>query len=195
MPEETAAYTANGEPKYPFTGRIVEAYYTNNELSEIDIIHNYDVPDDGVHTDSQGNPNGGKEGTTIFSVSVNEEDERFLALLQEFSYESIDECTKNRNEGYREQFREAFQDYARRNKIEIVEEVIIKKEVEIEDGPLDLIFEFDSDNEVHKDILFRLKLKMFEQEVVQKSKKKKAKTDIRKSETLGQALKAYCEFL
>ena len=35
MPEETAAYTANGEPKYPFTGRIVEAYYTNNELSEI----------------------------------------------------------------------------------------------------------------------------------------------------------------
>ena len=80
MSEETAAYTAKGEPKYPFVGRIVEAYYTNADLTEIDIIHNYDVPDDGMHT------NGGKEGTTVFSVSVDEKDERFLALLQEFSY-------------------------------------------------------------------------------------------------------------
>ena len=79
--------------------------------------------------------------------------------------------------------------------MEIFEEVLVKKEVEIEDGPLDLIFDYDSENEVHKNILFRLKLKMFEQEVVQKSKKKKAKTDIRKAETLGDALKAYCEFL
>ena len=36
---------------------------------------------------------------------------------------------------------------------------------------------------------------MFEQEVVQKSKKKKAKSDIRKAETLGEALKAYYQFL
>ena len=189
MAKETAAYTANGEPKYPFVGRIVEAYYTNADLTEIDIIHNYDVPDDGVHK------NGGKEGTTVFSVSVDETDERFLALLQEFSYESLDECTRNRNEAFREQFRQAFQDYARRNQVEIFEEVIVKKEVEIEDGPLDLIFDYDSENEVHKDILFRLKLKMFEQKVIQTSKKKKAKTDIRKAETLGEALKAYYQFL
>ena len=122
MAKETAAYTANGEPKYPFVGRIVEAYYTNADLTEIDIIHNYDVPDDGSHT------NGGKEGTTVFSVSVDETDERFLALLQEFSYESLDECTRNRNEAYREQFRQAFQDYAQRNQVEIFEEVIVKKE-------------------------------------------------------------------
>ena len=75
MAKETAAYTTNGEPKYPFVGRIVEAYYTNPDLTEIDIIHNYDIPDDGVHK------NGGKEGTTVFSVSVDETDERFLALL------------------------------------------------------------------------------------------------------------------
>ena len=48
MSEETAAYTANGEPKYPFVGRIVEAYYTNPDLTEIDIIHNYDIPDDVI---------------------------------------------------------------------------------------------------------------------------------------------------
>ena len=189
MGEETAAYNEKGEPKYPFVGRIVEAYYTNADLTEIDIIHNYDIPDDGAHA------NGGKEGTTVFSVSVDETDERFLALLQEFSYESLDECTRNRNEAFREQFRQAFQDYARRNQVEIFEEVIVKKEVEIEDGPLDLIFDYDSENEVHKDILFRLKLKMFEQKVIQTSKKKKAKTDIRKAETLGEALKAYYQFL
>lgn len=183
MAKETAAYTANGEPKYPFVGKIVEAYYTNVDLTEIDIIHNYDIPDDDAHK------NGGKEGTTVFSVSVDETDERFLALLQEFSYESLDECTRNRNEAFREQFRESFRDYAQRNQAEIFEEV------KIEDVPLDLIFDYDSENEMHKDILFRLKLKMFEQEVVQKSKKKKAKSDIRKAETLGEALKAYYQFL
>ena len=116
-------------------------------------------------------------------------------MLQEFSYESLDECTKNRNEATREQFRQAFQDYAQRNKVEIFEDSIVKKEVDIEEEPLDLIFEYDPENEVHKDILSRLKLKMFEQEIVQKSKKRKAKTDIRKAETLEQALKAYSEFL
>lgn len=177
MGEETAAYNEKGEPKYPFVGRIVEAYYTNADLTEIDIIHNYDIPDDGVHT------NGGKEGTTVFSVSVDEKDERFLALLQEFSYESLDECTRNRNEATRDQFRRAFQDYAQRNK------------VEVEGEPLDLIFDYDPENEVHKNILSRLKLKMFEQEIVQKSKKRKAKTGIREAETLEQALKAYSQFL
>ena len=177
MGEETAAYNEKGEPKYPFVGRIVEAYYTNADLTEIDIIHNYDIPDDGAHA------NGGKEGTTVFSVSVDEKDERFLALLQEFSYESLDECTRNRNEAFREQFRQAFQDYAQRNK------------VEVEGESLDLIFDYDPENEVHKNILSRLKLKMFEQEIVQKSKKRKAKTGIREAETLEQALKAYSQFL
>lgn len=175
MGEETAAYNEKGEPKYPFVGRIVEAYYTNADLTEIDIIHNYDIPDDGAHT------NGGKEGTTVFSVSVDEKDERFLALLQEFSYESLDECTRNRNEATRDQFRRAFQDYAQRNKVE--------------GESLDLIFDYDPENEVHKNILSRLKLKMFEQEIVQKSKKRKAKTGIREAETLEQALKAYSQFL
>ena len=177
MAKETAAYTANGEPKYPFVGKIVEAYYTNVDLTEIDIIHNYDIPDDDAHK------NGGKEGTTVFSVSVDETDERFLALLQEFSYESLDECTRNRNEATRDQFRRAFQDYAQRNK------------VEVEGESLDLIFDYDPENEVHKNILSRLKLKMFEQEIVQKSKKRKAKTGIREAETLEQALKAYSQFL
>ena len=138
---KSSSIAMNGEPKYPFVGRIVEAYYTNPDLTEIDIIHNYDIPDDGVHK------NGGKEGTTVFSVSVDETDERFLALLQEFSYESLDECTRNRNEAFREQFREAFRDYAQRNQAEIFEEV------KIEDVPLDLIFDYDSENEMHKDFM------------------------------------------
>ena len=44
MPKETAAYFKNGNPKFPFVGRIVEAYYTNPELTDVAIIHNYDVP-------------------------------------------------------------------------------------------------------------------------------------------------------
>ena len=89
MAKETAAYFANGDPKFPFVGRIVEAYYTNPELTDVAIIHNYKVPKDGAHTDAHGKPNGGKEGTTVYNVTVSESDPRFLALLEEFSYTAL----------------------------------------------------------------------------------------------------------
>ena len=46
-----------------------------------------------------------------------------------------------------------------------------------------------------KEALFKLKLKIFEQEEVKKSRKKKAKTDIRKAETPIEAIVAYHSFL
>ena len=61
-------------------------------------------------------------------------------------------------------------------------------------GTLDLIFDFDPENTEHKETLFKLKLKMFEQEEVKSSKKRIPKTDIRKSETPIEAIKAYCKF-
>ena len=59
---------------------------------------------------------------------------------------------------------------------------------------LDLIFDFDPENTEHKETLFKLKLKMFEQEEVKSSKKRTPKTDIRKAETPIEAIKAYCKF-
>jgi len=37
--KETDAYFENGEPKFPFVGQIVEAYYTDPELKHICIVY------------------------------------------------------------------------------------------------------------------------------------------------------------
>ena len=36
--KESAAYFADGEPKFPFCGRIIEAYYTSAALDNICVI-------------------------------------------------------------------------------------------------------------------------------------------------------------
>jgi len=61
-------------------------------------------------------------------------------------------------------------------------------------GSLNIVFDFDPENTEHKEVLFKMKLKMFEQDVVKNSKKRKAKTEIRKSETPVEAIRAYASF-
>ena len=82
-----------GEP-FAFCGRIVEAYYSNPELDTVAIMWS-----DG-------------EKNREYYVVVDEEDDQFQALLKEWSYESLDECTRGRNEQTRQEFRDAFQRYA-----------------------------------------------------------------------------------
>ena len=61
-------------------------------------------------------------------------------------------------------------------------------------GSLNIVFDFDPENNDHKEVLFKLKLKMFEQEEVKSSRKRTAKTEIRKAETPAEAIKAYAKF-
>jgi hypothetical protein len=191
--KETDAYFANGDPKFPFVGSIIEAYYTNSELNSIEIIYNYVVPNDGVHTAADGvTPNGGELASTSFHIGpVDAKDARMKALLEEFSWESIDECTKAKNEVDRQVFRDSFHRYAKENNMyqETTEE---SQEVQ---GSLDILFDFDAENADHKEVLFKLKLKIFEQESVKNSKKRKAKTEIRKAKTPVEAIRAYATLL
>lgn len=62
-------------------------------------------------------------------------------------------------------------------------------------GSLDILFDFDAENADHKEVLFKLKLKIFEQESVKNSKKRKAKTEIRKAKTPVEAIRAYATLL
>ena len=189
----SAAYFADGEPKFPFVGRIIEAYYTSPKLDNICVVHNYEVPEDGVHTDAQGNPNGGEMSATVYNISVADNDARLAALLEEFSYEAIDECTRNRNENSRQEFRDAFHRYATENNM-YGHGPDSGGDADESQGSLNLIFEFDPENTAHKEELFKMKLKMFENEVVKISKKRKAKTEIRKANTPVEAIKAYAKF-
>ena len=156
--KETDAYFENGTPKFPFVGQIVEAYYTDPELKHVSIIYNYKVPEDGVH-----------------NIMIEENDDpRLLALLEEFSWDSIDECTRNRHEKHRQEFRDAFHRYATENNM-YGHGPDSGGDADESQGSLNLIFEFDPENTEHKEELFKMKLRMFENEVVKSSKKRKAK--------------------
>ena len=192
--KETDAYFENGEPKFPFVGQIVEAYYTDPELKHICIVYNYTVPDDGVHTDRDGNPNGGQIATTVYNIMIEDkEDARLLALLEEFSWEAIDECTRTRHENHRQEFRDAFHRYATENNM-YGHGLDSGGNQDESQGSLNIVFDFDPENNDHKEVLFKLKLKMFEQEEVKSSRKRAAKTEIRKANTPVEAIKAYAKF-
>ena len=163
-----------GEP-FPFSGRIVEAYYSNPELNTVAVMW------------SDGDKN------REYYINVDEEDDQFQALLKEWSYESLDECTRNRNEATRQEFRDAFHNYATDNNL-YQHGNPDGRRVETR-ADLDIIFDFDPDNYQHKEELFKLKLKMFEQDVVKKSKAKTKKTVVRKAETPAEAVSAYNAFL
>lgn len=190
-----------GEP-FAFCGRIVEAYYSNPELDTVAIMWS-----DG-------------EKNREYYVVVDEEDDQFQALLKEWSYESLDECTRSRNEQTRQEFRDAFQRYAAQqglygfgnpdNQIKTVTEFVeveidsvkeVEKVVEKttiknpQDTVGELLFTYDPEKSQHKEELFKLKLKMFEQDVVKDSKAKTKKTAIRKAETPAEAISAYNAFI
>ena len=170
---------AVGEP-FLFCGRIVEAYYSNPELDTVAILWS-----DG-------------EKNREYYVNVDENDDQFNALLAEFSYESIDECTRNRNEQTRQEFRDAFHEYATTNNLyghgnPDGDQIELTKE-EMQAG-LGIIFEYNEEDSQHKEDLFKLKLRMFEQEVVQKSKAKTKKAAIRKATSPLEAITAYASFI
>ena len=160
---------AVGEP-FAFCGRIVEAYYTNAEQDSVSIMWS-----DG-------------EKNREYHLKVDEEDDQFKALLAEFSYESIDEFTLRKNELGRQWWRDAFNDYA--------EQVGLGScAPEDRQADLSLIFDFDPEDTAHKEGLFKLKLQMFEQDIVKNSKSKVAKAAIRKSSTPIEAVVAYKKFI
>ena len=71
----------------------------------------------------------------------------------------------------------------------------VSENLEEKQASFDLIFDFDPENTQHKEQLFKLKLKMFDQSVVKKSKAKTKKAEIRKAETPLEAVAAYKSFI
>ena len=146
-----------------------------------------------------------KDGVDLLShaLSVDESDQQYKDLLGEWDLNQIDEATKARNEQYRDEFRIAFHNYATEHNLyqhgnpdthnEILDKNFLKETVD-QQASFDIIFDFDPDNEVHKEQLFKLKLKMFEQTHVDESKSRKNKTELRKADTPLDAIVVYSKF-
>ena len=175
-----------------FSDKIVDAYYSDPELKFIEILYEADEVQKA-------------EGIELLShhLSVDEEDPQYNDLLKEWSLNQIDEATKARNEQYRDEFRIAFHNYAtehglyQHGNVDTHNSILDKnflKDTVLDQASIDIIFDFDPDNEVHKEQLFKLKLKMFEQTHVDESKSRKNKTELRKAETPLDAIVVYSQF-
>ena len=177
-----------GEP-FIFCGRIVEAYYTNPELNTVSIMW------------SDGDKN------REYHVVVDEEDDQFQALLKEFDYDSLDECTRKRHQIHRDEFTKAFSNYATEHNLYGYGNTDSLKEqeernVEVRNNMeqrqfasnFDLLFNFDPENNEHKEQLFKLKLRMFEADLVKNSKARTKKTALRTAKTPVEVIGAYSSF-
>ena len=167
-----------GQP-FAFSGRIVEAYYSNPELDTVEIMW----------TDGEVNRS--------YHLKVDEDDDQFKALLSEYSYESLDEATRMRNEAGRQAFRDAFHRYATDHGL--YGHGADGTGPEEKQADLSIIFDYDEEDPLHKEELFKLKLKMFEQDAVKESDNsaivKTLKKEIRTSKTPLEALVIYSELI
>ena len=175
-----------------FSDKIVDAYYSDPDLKFIEILYEADEVQKS-------------EGVELIShhLSVDEEDPQYNDLLKEWSLNQIDEATKARNEQYRDEFRIAFHNYAtehglyQHGNVDTHNSILDKnflKDTVLDQASIDIIFDFDPDNEVHKEQLFKLKLKMLAQTHVDESKSRKNKTELRKAETPLDAIVVYSQF-
>ena len=175
-----------------FSGKIVDAYYSDPDLKFIEVLY---------EADEQQKKAGGD--LLSHALTVDESDQQYKDLLGEWDLNQIDEATKARNEQYRDEFRIAFHNYATEHNLyqhgnpdthnEILDKNFLKETVD-QQASFDIIFDFDPDNEVHKEQLFKLKLKMFEQTHVDESKSRKNKTELRKADTPLDAIVVYSKF-
>ena len=165
-----------------FSGKIINAYYTNEYRDTICVMWS-----DG-------------QVAREHYVVVDEDDHQFKELLEEWSYDSLDQATQQFNDNVSQEFKDAFERYAIRNNLYgYSEDGSVPRpqdDDEVLRGDLEtLILNFDEENTEQKEQLFKLKLKLFEEDVVKSSKKRTAKTDLRKAETPVEAIAAYAKFL
>ena len=154
---------------FPFCGRIIEAYYTNPELNTVCV----------TYKDDSENPPSGEERAYDFYMEVDETDARFQALLKEYSYEDLQTTTETRHRAYHKDFEDIVKGYIEREGLtsSLSDDRLVEK---ARKKLYDFIINFDEENVIHKEELFRLKLKLFESVSVQNAERNQ-KAKIRRS--------------
>ena len=176
--KDFAGYHGRNRP-FPFSGRIIESYYTNPNLDTVCVTY---------REEEELTPDG-KPRAHDYYMEVDESDPRFQALLKEVSYETLEKTTGDRNEAYKSEFRQIVRNYVEQEGLtadllesgDTADKVMDEARLQL----FDFIFNYNPESTKSrndKEQFFRLKLYMFETEVGQKASKKH-KSDIRKSET------------
>ena len=176
---------------YLWTDKITDYYYSNPELNTVAVL--WTDPDDNLVREHY--------------IQVDESDEQWRDFVKEVSYEDIDKRTQVRHEEFREQFREAFRNYTQANDQGNQNDLSENQndansaggtEKPYEDVVIDFLSTYDKESPEQKEQLFKLKLKIFEQDIVKNAKSsdnfKNAKTFIRKAKSPIEVLLGYMVF-
>ena len=152
-----------------FSGKIIEAYYANPDNDTVEVIY--------------------KEGNKALScyVPVDHENDLYKSLVKEYSSEQISQSTLNRNKLYAKQVR----DLVFAQKTALVNQ---KHKTNIEDF-VNILINFNGDIKEHLDVMFQLKVRIFEQDTIKKSSNKELKSKIRTSKTPLEILYYYKELM
>jgi len=174
---------------YVWENKITDYYYTNPELDTVDVLW----------TDEE-------DVTREHYIKIDETDEQWRDFITEVPYEYINARTEARHDDHRELFKLAFRNYAARPDVNLLPApgedeppiVVDSDKVPLHRTIFDFMTRFDNTDAELKEELFKLKLKIFEEETVKNSKSadkfKNAKTFIRKAENPIDVLLGYMVF-
>lgn len=148
-----------------FSGKIIEAYFTNSENNTVEVIY--------------------KEGPRAINhylpVDYNEQD--FKDLIAEYDTDKIAESTIARNRKYAQQLSEMVD-------AGIKARSDIKQKISVQDFVKKLLNFKDNDEEC-KEILFTLKIEIFETEKLKNCKDNEQKSRLRSAKTPVELLSLY----
>ena len=150
-----------------FSGNIIEAYYANEKNDTVEVIYKQ----------------GEKAINHYLKVDFNNQD--FKDLIAEYDTDRIAGSTIARNRNYARQLSELVNAgiQSRTDKNEKVKVTM--------DDFIDTIINFDNKNEQCNEILFALKVKLFENDIVKNSTDKDTKSLLRSAKTPVEAIKLF----
>ena len=150
-----------------FSGKIIEAYFANSDNSTVEVIYK----------------DGGKAINHYLKVDFNNQD--FKDLIKEYDTDKIAEATMARNRNYAKQLSDLI-DVGIKSKTEV------QHKISVEDFVKKLI-DFDKDNSTCLEILFSLKVLIFETKKVKDSTNNELKSKMRSSNNPIDILAAYAK--
>jgi len=152
-----------------FSGKIIEAYYANSENDTIEVIYKQ----------------GEKAINHYLKVDFNNQD--FKDLIKEYDTDKIAGSTIARNRNYARQLSELV-DAGIRSKTDKKEKV-----KETVDSFIDKLIDYDANDRQSAEILFAIKVKLFEKDIVKNSQNKEIKSKLRASKSPIELLSLYNE--
>ena len=150
-----------------FSGKIIEAYFANSENDTIEVIYN-----------------DGDKASNCY-VPVDYENELYQNLIKEYSNEQITQSTLSRNKMYAKQIR----DLAFAQKTAITNQ---KFKTNVEDF-VNILLNYNSENKEHLDVMFQLKVRIFEQKHIKENTNKELKSKVRTAKSPLEILYYYKE--